>query len=201
MRWVLIFIVSLVFMGCSFKPDPLPANQKLRLEVMPVSIQPRAISAKVLKVSTPYGLRSLQGRDILYTHGDGVYKPYRDHHWEDTPARQLTLLLSNALQESGLFSTVISAPSRVRYDYVLESRVSAFEHHLEDEKSFVRLHVSLYLVEGVKKEVVSSLRFTWDEPTPTIDAKGVGQAFNKAIERLHKESILWLGGLGDTKTL
>lgn len=160
-----------------------------------------AVSSKVLKVSIPYGLRSLQGREILYTRGDGVYKAYRDHRWEDTPARQLKLLLSTSLHESGLFSNVISAPSRVKYDYLLESRVNAFEHHLEGDKSFVRLHVTLYLVEGVKKRVVTSMNFKWDEPTPTVDAKGVVKAFNLSIEKLNKESLEWLGGMGDAKAL
>ena len=201
MRWVFIVLVSLILAGCSLKPEPSPASQKLRIEVASVVSQKETNGTKVLKVSTPYGLRSLQGRDILYTRGDGIYKPYRDHYWEETPARQLTLLFNTSLQESGLFSTVISAPSRVRYDYLLESRVSAFEHRLEGNSSFVRLHVTLHLVESVKKEVVGSMDFKWDEPTPTVDAKGVGQAFNKTIEKLNEKSRVWLGRMRDAKAL
>ena len=199
MRWYLIPLMIVLFTGCSIKPEPGVALKKLRLEAAVNTLKSTEQSSAVLKVSIPYGLRALQSHDILYTKGDGIYSAYRDHRWEETPARQLTLVLSDMLQESRLFANVVSVPSKIGYDYLLESRISALEHHVEEGRSFVRLHVTLYLVDALKKRVVGSMGFKVDEPTASTDATGAVKAFNSALTKFNEKSFVWLKGMYDAK--
>ena len=199
MKQLLVIVFAFLLVGCSIKPEPSKPISKLRIEpnfTLHVNKNP---SPKVLKVSTPYGLRSIKSTDILYTKGDGEYSSYRDSKWEDTPSRQITRLLSDTLQSAKIFETVISSSSKIKYDYILEINVKSFEHVLKDEKSYIRLHVNLFLIEALKKNVLGSYEFKQEVDTPSVNAKGVNKAFGLAMTKLNKESIEWLTDLKNAK--
>jgi cholesterol transport system auxiliary component len=96
------------------------------------------------------------------------------------------------LDNSRRFKVVLSDMSTLEENYRLESNIFDFEHQVRGGDSYAVVSIQFTLINADTGRLVKSNRFSYQEPTPTTDAKGYAIATNRVIAKLSQDLLKWL---------
>lgn len=192
-RNILPYIVAIViaagFIGCS----KAPVINVYRLNVP--QVQTQSVSAykdKSIKVSFPQSLKEPMSEKMLFSYAENDSGTYQNSQWSNNISRILQGTFIEVLDRSRLFKIVLSDMSTLEENYRLESTIFDFEHQVRGSDSYAVVSIQFTLINADKGRLVKSKRFSYQEPTPSTDAKGYAIATNRAIVKLSHDLVEWL---------
>jgi len=147
---------------------------------------------KVLKVTFPYSIREQMSEKMNFSYSDSDYGTYLNSEWSNNMSKLLQGTLIDMLSNSKLFKAVLADTSTLKENYRLESNIFTFEHRVRDKESYADVSMQFTLIDADTGKLVKSKRFSYTEPTPSVDAEGYAKATNIVIQRLGKDLIEWI---------
>lgn len=172
--------------GCTpeiLRPGPGPSN----IYVLDATLEPRPqikTTDKVILVNTPDAQPGFDTRRIAYTRTPLSLDYYTQSVWADTPARMLGPLIVRALEKSGAFRAVVSAPTSAVADLRLDTAIVRLQHEFYQQPSQVSLTVRAKLLDVNSRQVLATRLFEVVESAPSEDAYGGVRAANQAVGRM-----------------
>jgi cholesterol transport system auxiliary component len=113
----LIFVTVVLLGGCTgLSPRPEPDPNLHVLAVSQVTRPAPATRTLVLEVSVPRASPGFDTPRMIYVQRPYELDYFANSRWADAPARMLGPLLTQALEQSGGFRTVVQAPTAVPAD-------------------------------------------------------------------------------------
>ena len=177
------------YVGCT----QAPTMKVYSLKVPPVqAVASSAYKSKVLKVTFPASLREQMSEKMNFSYSDSDYGTYLNSEWSNNMSKLLQGTMIDILSNSKLFKAVLSDTSTLKENYRLESNIFSFEHQVRGKQSHSVISISFTLIDADTGKLMKSKRFSYAEPTPTVDAKGYALATNKALTHLSQDLLIWL---------
>lgn len=112
---------------------------------------------------------------------------YTRHEWVAPPAKMLTPLIIDRIQDMGYFRAVVTPPYMGKTDYRLETRLIVLQQEFLGSASQVRCMVQANLINVKTKMIVSSQRFQAVVPAAGRDPQSGVVAANVAANRIAAE--------------
>jgi len=184
---IMALLIALV--GCT----QAPTMKVYSLEVPKThSVSTSPYKNKVVKVSFPYSLREEISEKMNFSYSDSDYGTYLNSKWSNNIGKLLQGTFIDVLSTSKLFKAVLSDASTLKANYRLESNIFSFEHRVRDKRSYAVVSMQFALIDADTGKLVKSQRFTYEEPTSTINAKGYAEATNRVIIKLSQSLLKWI---------
>ena len=186
------WVVALLFLsGCSFKSSA-PMTE-YTLSASPVSaVSSSRYSNKAIKVTYPDSLKEKLSRSIDYSYSLSDRGVYQNSQWSNALPKLIEGTVIEALDQSRLFKGVLPFSSTVYEDYRLESTVYDFSHHVRGESSYAIISIRFTLIDTKTGKMTKTRRFSYQEHTRTVDARGFVEASNVAMSKLSRDLVNWL---------
>ena len=109
----------------------------------------------------------------------------------------LQIFFQAALEKSDRFGAVISSTSASEADFLVESTLYDFSHHINgDATSDGVVRVRFYLINNTTKKVMATEEFVSRVPATSLNARGAAVALNKAAINISRELTHWLAEPG-----
>ena len=188
-RMIAGLLVLAGFGGCSVlpKPEPVAMNQYV-LEYTPHRIASASVADMPVLIVT--AARAHGGYDthrIAYMKQAFSLRYYTRSRWADTPARMLAPLTADAMQATGQFQALYTAPGSIAADYRLDTELIRFHQDFTRQPSVLHITLRAQLVDLRESRVVATQQFDIVEPAATGDSYGGVVAANKAVSLLLDE--------------
>jgi len=159
------------------------------------AIQPPSTSSykhKSIKVTFPQSIKEPVSEKMQFSYAANDRGTYQNSQWSNNMGRLLQGVFIEVLDNSRLFKIVLSDMSTLKENYRLESTLFDFEHQVRGADSYAVVSVQFTLINADTGTLVKSKRFSYKEPTPTIDAKGYATATNRILIRLSDDLLKWI---------
>ena len=148
---------------------------------------------KNIKVTHPYSIRGEVSQKMQFSYSSSDSGSYQNSEWSSTVGKLLHGTFVEVLDSSRIFKTELLDTSSAKENYRLESNIFAFWHSVRGSDSYAVVSIQFTLIDTQGGGyLVKSKRFSYQEPTKTIDAKGYAEATNVIIGRLSKDLLEWL---------
>ncbi|EKO4557770.1 membrane integrity-associated transporter subunit PqiC [Campylobacter coli] len=198
-KFIYITILALIFNGCSIPTSTLDKTQSFILKNDELPLQANFIkSDKILKIQNASLPLYLHSRSIVYIQ-KGVSGTYAHHFWADLPNNLYQSLLLSKFEQSQIFKALLSQGSSVRSDYILESRIDSFEQVVDENENYVSISISINFIDAKESKIIAHRLFSIKERVKKIDIFDVYQSFEKALNSLGNEIVLWINATLDEK--
>lgn len=192
MKRLALFLLTLTLAGCSVMPGPAqPVTYYVLPDPGPVAasgqVHPGVLLLREMDASSFY-----QARGLAYSREPGTRAHYQFAQWAELPARRLTWLLRQRLEESGIFATVAPLGGGVIGDYQLNTRLVDFYHDASTRPGSVRLLLDAELVNRAQGRLLARQAFLVQLPVSSYDANGAAEAMGRAANQMVDEIAVWL---------
>ena len=151
-----------------------------------------AYKDKSIKVTFPQSIKEPLSEKMQFSYTTNDRGTYQNSQWSNHMSRILQGTFIEVLDKSRLFKVVLSDMSTLEENYRLESNIFDFEHQVRGTHSYAVVSIQFTLINADRGRLVKSQRFSYQEPTPTTDAKGYAIATNRVIARLSQDLVEWL---------
>lgn len=157
----------------------------LTLDTLPAARPPATAtrSSATLVVEIPRAAPGYDTRDFAYRRRANEIDYYALHQWQDTPARLLQPLMTQALQDSGAFRAVVPASSNAAGDWRLESELLRLQQDHTQSPSVMRMALRARLIDNATRRVLGTRDFDYSEPAASADPQGGAAAAGRAVQR------------------
>jgi cholesterol transport system auxiliary component len=184
-------ILLLALGGCAMKEAPPLKSYTLDAGKIP-AIATQKYRNKVLKVSYPQTLKEPVTDRIAFSYSSSDRGYYQNSQWSNDLGKLLQGSIIETLQRSRIFKAVLPYASTAGEDLRLESTIYDFSHHIRGDASYAVVSVGFSLIDTQTGKLIRTKRFSYREPTPTVNAQGYVMATNRALHRLSLDLIRWL---------
>lgn len=189
---ICVFTLLILFSGCSISNNTIDKTQNFILKnneniSIHQNFKPTNKILKIRNASLPLYLNS---QSIIYIK-DGISNSYAYHFWADTPSDFYRSLLLSKFEKSKIFKALILQGNSLEADYILDSRMDSFEQIINKNENYVKISVSVNLISAKENTIVSHHFFEIKENIETIDIFSTAKTFEKALNLLGNEIILW----------
>lgn len=183
------FALVIAMFGCT----QAPTLKIYSLEVPKVStVSTSPYRSKVVKVTFPYSLREQISEKMNFSYSDSDYGTYLNSEWSNNMSKLLQGTIIDILSNSKIFKAVLADTSTLKENYRLESNIFTFEHRVRGKDSYADVSMQFTLIDADTGKLMKSKRFSYREPTPSIDAKGYAIATNRVMHRLSQDLVAWI---------
>ena len=193
-----IVIVALALAGCLSLPRDEQQTQTFFLSLDRsaggASIPEVKPKAGILVVNVPVAQPGFDTQRMAYTQRPYEVRYYAIHQWADPPARMVTPLLIQALEQTGYWRAIVPMPTSVRGDHRVEIDQLELVQTFLQKPSQVRLALRVQVIKLPEYLVLGTRLFDVVEGTSTDDAYGGAVAANRAADTLLREVAGWLSG-------
>ncbi len=190
----LYFIIVLFLTGCSTAQPPI-AEYRIAPKA-DIGVHQTFCKKHSIKLAPLFVNSSLLSNHMRYRVGEYKEYNYTQSAWREAPSKEIANQLVNILNESALFDGVYAQSSSRNGDLLLEISVNDFIQvfNEEENRSHVKLDISLNLIENKSGELISFKSFSRMEETKSLDAKGGVEALNKLLGETYEDIVMWLSG-------
>ncbi len=187
--YILTTMILLSFTACTKSP----VLKIYTLNTPQIStIQSSKYRSKIIKVTYPQSLREQMSQKMNFSYGINDRGTYLNSEWSNHMSKLLQGTLIDVLERTNLFKAVLSNTSTLKENYRLESNIFAFEHRVRGAASHAVVSIQFTLIDADSGKLVKSKRFSYQEATPSTDAKGYASATNIIMARLSADFLGWL---------
>lgn len=162
-------------------------------EVLEVNTS-RPLNLPGLLISLPHPASGFESQRMAYEQVPHEVRYFATSQWVDSPARMLAPLITNTLETSEEWGSVVQLPSVIRGDYRLDISQVALVQEFTQQPSRMRLTLRAQLMTVYDPRVIGTRSFEFREVAASEDAYGGVQAAHKAVTRLLFELKHWLAG-------
>jgi len=196
MKQLYIFLSFVIFSACSTTYPPY-TSYDLELQKSAITHKKETCLKETLRVEDVTTSQLLMSTKMYYVSGVESYS-YTVSEWASRPSEFITETFVNALQKSNVFANVVSADSKAKSHYLLESRVETFMQYYDEAqtKSYAKISVSFFLIDTKTQEIVDHMHFEKEEPCESLDAKGGVKALKKLLQEAANALALWIADEG-----
>lgn len=188
-QYIAMAITAAGFIGCS----KAPVLNIYSLQVPQVQTKiVHAYRDKSIKVSFPQTIKEPVSEKMHFSYAANDRGTYQNSQWSANMGRLLQGTFIEVLDSSRLFKVVLSDMSTLEENYRLESTIFDFEHQVRGSDSYAVVSVQFTLINADTGRLAKSKRFSYQESTPTIDAKGYATATNRIMIRLSDDLLKWI---------
>ena len=164
-----------------------PDSERAEIEARQVG------SGAIVFVSLPQSDPGFDTQRMAYVTRPYEISYFSANQWADTPGRMLSPLLVKALEQTGVWQAVITAPGVVRADYRLDVSGLALAQEFLQSPSRVRLSWRAQLIDLREGHTLGTRRFEAAKDASSEDAYGSVRAANQVLGKLLSEMASWLG--------
>jgi cholesterol transport system auxiliary component len=150
--------------------------------------------AGTLVVNVPVAQPGFDGPHMAYMQRPYEVSYYATHQWADSPARMLTTVLVQALEQTGYWRAIVPMPTSVRGDHRVEIDQLELVQTFLQKPSQVHLALRVQVIKLPEHLVLGTRLFDAAEVASTDDAYGGAVAANRAADKLVREVADWLSG-------
>ena len=101
--------------------------------------------------------------------------------WSEAPVRMFLLLFQIALAKNSQFSAVLPATSIAKTDYLIESTLCGFSHHInQDGSSDGVLRIRFYLINNATKALIATRELVSKVQVASLNVQGAAASLNRA---------------------
>ena len=188
-KYILLLALGLGITACT----KAPALKIYTLNVPEVQQNMQGtFTHKIIKVTYPQSLREQMSQKMNFSYSINDRGTYQNSQWSNHMSKLLQGTLIDVLERSRLFKAVLADTSTLKENYRLESNIFAFEHRVRAEQSHSVVSIQFTLIDADSGKLVKSRRFSYQEPTPSTNAKGYATATNVILARLSADLLGWL---------
>lgn len=148
-------------------------------------------SSAVLLVTMPQAQPGYDVPRMVYLRQPHELNYYATHQWVETLPRMLAPLIVQSLERTGVWKSVVQAPTVVRGDYRLDADQITLEQRFFEKPNRVRAAFRAQLIDLRQYGVVGTKWFETFEVAPSEDADGGVTAANRAVGRLLDDLAVW----------
>ncbi len=135
-----------------------------------------------LVVTAPRAAAGLDSRRMLYVREAHRLEYFANNEWVDTPSHMLTPLIVAALEQTGAFGAVVSAPGSVDANLRLDTEVLRLQQVFGASPSQLRFTLRAHLVDSRTRKVLAWREFDQTVAAPSDDPGGGVAAANTAVQ-------------------
>ena len=150
--------------------------------------------AGTLVVNVPVAQPGFDGPHMAYMQRPYEVSYYATHQWADSPARMVTPVLIQALEQTGYWRAIVPMPTSVRGDHRVEIDQLELVQTFLQKPSQVRLALRVQVIKLPEYLVLGTRLFEVAEVASSDDAYGGAVAANRAADKLVREVAVWLSG-------
>jgi cholesterol transport system auxiliary component len=150
--------------------------------------------AGTLVVNVPVAQPGFDGPQMAYMQRPYEVRYYATHQWADSPARMVTPLLIQALEQTGDWRAIVPMPTSVRGDHRMDIDQVVLVQDFLQKPSQVRVALRMQIIKLPEYLVLGTRLFDVAEEAPNDDAYGGAVAANRAVDKLVREVADWLSG-------
>ena len=184
-----IVVLTFLLLGCT----QAPSLKVYSLDVPQIHVtQTSKYNTKVLKVTFPYSLREQISEKMNFSYAKSDYGTYLNSQWSNNLSKLLQGTIIDVISSNKLFKAVLADTSTLKENYRLESNIFSFEHRVRAKASHAVVSIQFTLIDADSGKLVKSKRFSYQEPTPSTDAKGYAAATNVIIAKMSEDLLEWL---------
>ncbi|RLA67471.1 MAG: hypothetical protein DRQ78_02615 [Epsilonproteobacteria bacterium] len=185
----IIVSIFLVFIGCT----QAPALKTYSLAVPTVkAVQHSRYQKQSLKVMYPQSLRESISQKMNFSYSVNDRGVYQNAQWSNHVSKILQGTFVEIIENAKIFKAVLADTSTAEENYRLESNIFAFSHSVRGAASHAMVSIQFNLIDSHTGYLIKSKRFSYQEPTQTLDAKGYVLATNVIMRRLSRDLVEWL---------
>jgi cholesterol transport system auxiliary component len=193
-----IGIVSLALAGClSVSREERPIHTfilSLDSSAGGAAIREGKPGGGILVVNVPVAQPGFDTPRMAYTQRPYEVSYYGTHQWADPPARMLTPLLVQVLEQTGYWRAIAQMPTSVRGDYRVDIDQLVLLQDFLQKPSRVRVALRIQITKLPEYLVLGTRLFEMVEEASNDDAYGGAVAANRAVDKLVREVAGWLSG-------
>ncbi|OIO71923.1 MAG: hypothetical protein CO186_10055 [Zetaproteobacteria bacterium CG_4_9_14_3_um_filter_49_83] len=194
-RLFLLATLLLLLPGCATRSAP-PADIYIVDPSLAEKVSSEAAaqsSGPVIKLAPMDAIRSFTGTEILYKRARHEQNSYAFSRWSDAPVRMLQALFQTSLSDSAQFKAVLPAASTSEAEYILESTLYDFSHHIhEGGTSSGNIRVRFYLIDQLAGTVTATREFESTVAATAQNARSAAEALNQAAANVARDLVEWL---------
>ena len=143
-------------------------------------------------MSLPEAQPGYETRSIVYTKTPLTLSYYSKSEWADTPANMLAPLIVSAMEKTGAFRAVLTAPGQTLGDLRLDTDIVRLQHEFLRRPSRVRFTLRAKLFDANTREVLATRLFEDVEQAPSENAYGGILAANTAVKRVLQKLTMFV---------
>jgi ABC-type uncharacterized transport system auxiliary subunit len=167
----------------------------------PVPVRWEGEHCCLMEVRTPLPAPGFATVRMVYQRSRYEYEAFAYAQWVDTLPGMFRASVIQTLEEIGLFSDVVAAPSPQAPDYRLETRDLAVLQRFDGDRSEVEVSVRVRVIDAVDRKLLGARDFsaTADaEPTPAGGVAAAHVALGEVLTELSRYLIGRIGEAGET---
>lgn len=165
-------------------PKPAEEADVFLLDARPVVARAPSRSGAVLAVAMPRAWPGFETPRMAYVRQPHELQYFTKSRWADAPARMLSPLLVQALEQGDAFSAVVHNPGAVAGTLRLETELVRMQQEFQTEPGRVRLTLRAQLVDVRERRVIATREFEEVEVTAAGNAYAGVTALNRALDRM-----------------
>jgi cholesterol transport system auxiliary component len=178
-------VIAMLLGGCTgLAPKPVPDPNLHVLAAGRFARTAPATRTLVLEVSVPRASPGFDTPRMVYVQRPYELDHFANHRWADAPARMLGPLLTQALEQSGGFRTVVQAPTAVPADVRVNTELIRLQQDFSIRPSRAEVALRVQLVDVRGRRVLATRLFEEAEAAPSDDAYGGVAGANAALARV-----------------
>ncbi|MCU0973874.1 MAG: ABC-type transport auxiliary lipoprotein family protein [Burkholderiales bacterium] len=182
--WRLV-MMAILLGGCAgLSPKPVPDPNLHVLAAGQAATPAPAMRTLVLEVSAPRASPGFDTPRMVYVQRPYELDHFANNRWADAPARMLGPLLTQALEQSGGFRTVVQAPTAVPADVRVNTELIRLQQNFSMRPSRAEVELRVQLVDARARRVLATRVFEETETAPSDDAYGGVAGANAALARV-----------------
>ncbi len=179
LKLLILISVGLILTACAVNV-PQPTLYTLNPgKITTIKAKPTQRTLLVLDTDSVPAFRR---KDMAYVLGSYQIAYYAKHSWVAAPAQQLTPIIVTALQESGHYKGVVTAPFIGITNLRLATRLIKLEQIFSGNQSSVLLQLSAHITNATTGKLIASREFQAQIPAPQNNPYGGVIAANQAAK-------------------
>ena len=175
---ILTLFSIFLFSGCISVTKELPSYNTYNLNINEANVKSTKYFDKSINVLEPKTITSYNSKNILYSKNNLEYDKYALNKWIDKPTKMLQKQISKYLTLTKDYKYISTSNLKVESDYNLITQLVDFNHLFEDNKSYAKFTIRVYLVNN-KNEKVHFRNFSYIKQCQTNNALGFVKSINE----------------------
>lgn len=178
-------VLGATLAACSgIAPAPAEEADIYLLDARPAIGKAPAQTGVVLAVGMPRARPGFETPRMAYVRQPHELQYFTKSRWADTPARMLSPLLVQALEQGGAFGAVVHNPGAVAGTLRLDTELVRMQQEFQTEPGRVRLTLRAQLVDVRERRVIATREFEEVEAVAAGNAYAGVTALNRALDRM-----------------
>lgn len=194
-RHLVGLLVVLCLSACS-TTRMLPAIDSYTISVRQETVEHSASDLQkqtIVKVMDINAEQAFKTTQMLYREQGQQINAYMNSRWSDAPDVLMGRYIQQFLQQSHYFRAVINERSQSQSDWLIESELIDFSHHIGKKgRSNVLIVMQFYLIDNKSKNMLATHYIESEVVVAEQNAAAAAVAFNSAANAVSQQLLNWL---------